>query len=88
MFSFVYDFIGRNRTEGVASPAHLMRESIASGSEQYVTMFLSEFIKSSGNNQTEQASTFYVIFFLVGVQAPGKEWGGSFFGGLFPGGEG
>lgn len=32
-------------------------------------------------------SISFLYFFLVGVQAPDKECGGSFFGGLFPGGE-
>lgn len=68
MFSFVYVFIGRNRTEGVASSIASGYCFVTSGPsstnfvEQFVTMFLSEFIKSSGNNQTEQASTFYVVF--------------------------
>lgn len=40
------------------------------------------------NKPEHQSSVFYVFFFLVGVQARHKERGGSFLGGLFPGGEG
>lgn len=46
-----------------------------------------KFVKSYGDNKTEHQSLVLFFFFLAGVQAPDKEWGGSFFGGLFPGGE-